>query len=961
LDHFLRILADTFFLSLLQELFDSILWNAVNSLWDSPVQPTLGSEWKTWKHEVMKWFSTSHPISSGGDLQQQTSDDLLTTSLQLSRKRPKLEVRRAEAHASQVETIGSGQAITLDIDSAYFNGRDTVTAATSALEPCKEDDIKEVATPTDTPTRVPDKWDDIVVEPGNSELIEAEDVELTPANEVGATISLEPGSKNRQCIAFIEAKGRQCVRWANDGDVYCCVHLSSRFIGSSAKPERTLSVGTPMCEGTTVLGTRCKHRSLYGSSFCKKHRPQNETKGTSNFPETLKRKHEENLPSSETTECKEIVYMGEVESPLHVDPVSVAVDAFHGRTSLTEKPEHPGKDCNCIEELHCVCYYLHGNLNPCLESPKRHSLYCEKHLPSWLKRARNGKNRIISKEVFIDLLRNCCSQEQRLRLHQACELFYKLFKSILSLRNPVPKEVQFQWAISEASKDFGVGEFFTKLVCTEKERLRRIWGFNADEVAQLSSSVMEEPALLPMAVDGSHDDENTIRCKYCSEEFLDDEALGGHWMDIHKKEAQWLFRGYACAICLDSFTNKKVLETHVQERHHVQFVEQCMLLQCIPCGSHFGNTDELWLHVLSVHPVDFRLSKAGQQHNLSAGEDSPQKLELCNTAPVENNSANLGGFRKLICRFCGLKFDLLPDLGRHHQAAHMGPSLVSSRPSKRGIRYYAYRLKSGRLSRPRNKKGLAAASYRIRNRATASMKRRIQASKSLSTVAVSIQPHVTEEASLGRLTESLCSAVAKILFSEIQKTKPRPNNLDILSTAHSACCKVSLVESLEGKYGVLPEHLYLKAAKLCSEHNIRVDWHQEGFICPKGCKAFKDPYLLSPLLPFPHGSVGNRLAHPSDPENNAWEVDECHYIIDSRHWGQNSIQKAVVLCDDISFGQELVPVACVADEGLLDSIHILADNSDGQNVMPWESFAYVKKPLLDQSVGHDTEVALSGT
>ncbi|XP_062154230.1 histone-lysine N-methyltransferase SUVR5 isoform X2 [Alnus glutinosa] len=938
-----------------EELFDSILWNAVNSLWDSPVQPTLGSEWKTWKHEVMKWFSTSHPISSGGDLQQQTSDDLLTTSLQLSRKRPKLEVRRAEAHASQVETIGSGQAITLEIDSAYFNGRDTVTAATSALEPCKEDDIKEVATPTDTPTRVPDKWDDIVVEPGNSELIEAEDVELTPANEVGATISLEPGSKNRQCIAFIEAKGRQCVRWANDGDVYCCVHLSSRFIGSSAKPERTLSVGTPMCEGTTVLGTRCKHRSLYGSSFCKKHRPQNETKGTSNFPETLKRKHEENLPSSETTECKEIVYMGEVESPLHVDPVSVAVDAFHGRTSLTEKPEHPGKDCNCIEELHCVCYYLHGNLNPCLESPKRHSLYCEKHLPSWLKRARNGKNRIISKEVFIDLLRNCCSQEQRLRLHQACELFYKLFKSILSLRNPVPKEVQFQWAISEASKDFGVGEFFTKLVCTEKERLRRIWGFNADEVAQLSSSVMEEPALLPMAVDGSHDDENTIRCKYCSEEFLDDEALGGHWMDIHKKEAQWLFRGYACAICLDSFTNKKVLETHVQERHHVQFVEQCMLLQCIPCGSHFGNTDELWLHVLSVHPVDFRLSKAGQQHNLSAGEDSPQKLELCNTAPVENNSANLGGFRKLICRFCGLKFDLLPDLGRHHQAAHMGPSLVSSRPSKRGIRYYAYRLKSGRLSRPRNKKGLAAASYRIRNRATASMKRRIQASKSLSTVAVSIQPHVTEEASLGRLTESLCSAVAKILFSEIQKTKPRPNNLDILSTAHSACCKVSLVASLEGKYGVLPEHLYLKAAKLCSEHNIRVDWHQEGFICPKGCKAFKDPYLLSPLLPFPHGSVGNRLAHPSDPENNAWEVDECHYIIDSRHWGQNSIQKAVVLCDDISFGQELVPVACIADEGLLDSIHILADNSDGQNVMPWESFTYVKKPLLDQSVGRDTE------
>ncbi|GMY11618.1 histone-lysine N-methyltransferase SUVR5 isoform X1 [Fagus crenata] len=939
-----------------EELFDSILWNAVNSLWDSPVQPTLGSEWKTWKHEVMKWFSTSHPISSGGDAQQQTSDGLLTTGPQFSRKRPKLEVRRAEAHASQVETIGSDQAMTLEIDSSYFSVRDTVNGATLASEPCKEDDRKEVTAPTDTPSFVADKWDDIVVEPRNSELIQNKDVELTPVNEVVSTNSLEPGSKNRQCTAFIEAKGRQCVRWANDGDVYCCVHLSSRFFGSSARAERTPSADTPMCEGTTVLGTRCKHRSLYGSSFCKKHRPRNETKGSSNFPDMLKRKHEESLPSPETTECKEVVLVGEVESPLQVDPVSVMEgDALHGRNTLTEKPEQSGKDCDNTEVLHCIGYYLHNNLNPCLESPNRHSLYCEKHLPSWLKRARNGKSRIISKEVFMDLLKDCPSQEQKVRLHQACELFYKLFKSILSLRNPVPKDVQFQWAVSEASKDLNVGEFFTKLVCSEKERLSKSWGFGADEVARVSSSVMEEPGLLPMAVDVSHDDENTIRCKICSEEFPDDEALGSHWMEIHKKEAQWLFRGYACAICLDSFTNKKVLETHVQERHHVQFVEQCMLLQCIPCGSHFGNTEELWLHVLSVHPVNFRPSKAGQQHNLSAGEDSPLKLELYNTAPMENNSENSGGFRKFICRFCGLKFDLLPDLGRHHQAAHMGPSFVSSRPSKRGIRYYAYRLKSGRLSRPRFKKGLAAASYRIRNRANASMKRRIQASKSVSTVGVSTQPHVTEAESLGRLTESHCSAVAKILFSEIQKTKPRPNNLDILATARSACCKVSLVASLEGRYGILPERLYLKAAKLCSEHNIQVDWHQEGFNCPKGCKAFKDPYLLSPLMPFPHASVGYRYKHPSDPVNDEWEVDECHYIIDLHHLGHRSTLKAVVLCDDISFGQELVPVTCIADEGLLDSVHILPDSSDGQNVMPWESFTYVVKPLLDQSIGRDTE------
>ncbi|XP_039053405.1 histone-lysine N-methyltransferase SUVR5-like isoform X2 [Hibiscus syriacus] len=52
-----------------EELYDAILWNEVRSLGDATVQPTLGSEWKTWKHEVVKWFSTSHPVSSAGDYQ----------------------------------------------------------------------------------------------------------------------------------------------------------------------------------------------------------------------------------------------------------------------------------------------------------------------------------------------------------------------------------------------------------------------------------------------------------------------------------------------------------------------------------------------------------------------------------------------------------------------------------------------------------------------------------------------------------------------------------------------------------------------------------------------------------------------------------------------------------------------------------------------------------------------------
>lgn len=959
---------------MVQELYEAILWNEVNSLSDAPVQPTLGSEWRTWKHEVMKWFSTSHPLPHGGDVEHR-SDGTMTISPQANTKRAKLEVRRAESHAFQVDNNDSSHHLAAEIDFEVFSSQNTANAATFSSEPPQQNDIKEVTTGTNTPVSVADRWDKMVVDAGNSEVIPTKDVELTPMSEeaqqsvnplnrskelalipvteLGTKKSLDFGSKNRQCTAFIESKGRQCVRWANEGDVYCCVHLASRFMGSATKAEGTLSSDSPMCEGTTVLGTKCKHRALYGFSFCKKHRPKDDALKSFDSPDTtLKRKHEETT-SLEATSCKDMILVGEAESPLDVDPVSVMDGNFiQGRNILIRNPE--------TQAHHCIGLYSLHSSNACDESPKRHSLYCDKHLPSWLKRARNGKSRIISKEVFVDLLSECHSLEQKLCLHQACELFYKLFKSILSLRNPVPMDIQLQWAISEASRDVGVGEFLMKLVSCEKKRLNRIWGFGGDKNAPVSSGV-EESTMLPLAADINSEDDKTIKCKICSHVFLNDQELGSHWMENHKKEAQWYFRGYACAICLDSFTNKKILESHVQERHRVQFVEQCMLLQCIPCGSHFGNSEELWLHVLSVHPVDFRTSKTAQQYNLSGAEDSPSQQEPGNSASLENHTKNGSSVRRFICKLCGLKFDLLPDLGRHHQAAHMGPNLITSRGPRKGIRFLSYKLKSGRLSRPRFKKGFGAVSYRIRNRTAASMKKRIQASKSLVMGAPTVQTRVSEGNTLGKLAESQCSVVSNLLFSEIQKTKPWPNNHDILSIARLACCKVSLKASLEEKYGVLPECLYLKAAKLCSENNIQVEWHQDGFICPNGCKIFKDLQSLSPLLPLSSGFMGKPSAHLRNDEKDEWETDEGHYVVDSHHLGSRSLQNATLLTNDISCGKESVQIACIVDDGLLDSLCIAGDNLQSQNsrlLMPWESFTYVTKLLLDQCHDLEPEVAL---
>ncbi|CAN1801275.1 Protein PHLOEM UNLOADING MODULATOR [Linum perenne] len=100
--------------------------------------------------------------------------------------------------------------------------------------------------------------------------------------------------------------------------------------------------------------------------------------------------------------------------------------------------------------------------------------------------------------------------------------------------------------------------------------------------------------------------------------------------------------------------------------------------------------------------------------------------------------------------FCCLKFDLLPDLVRHHQAAHMGPNMLNSPPQRKTIGYYAYRSKSGKLTCPRFKKGMATAAYRIRCRANATLKERIQATKLLSSMDLNVQPHISDPTALAR-------------------------------------------------------------------------------------------------------------------------------------------------------------------------------------------------------------------
>lgn len=957
-----------------EELVNSVLWNEIEALWDAPVQPELGSEWKTWKQDVMKWFSTSHPMATGKDMEQWDSDDPVNVSPQISRKRPKLEVRRAEMHVSQESRSSHDihpQIDSAEIDLRFFDKAEMENGNILVSESCTDKNLAQGAATPDYPGKMVDKWDGISVETVNDEFDRSA---VVAEASVGVGIAgklLDPGNKLHQCLAFIEAKGRRCIRWANDGDDYCCVHLSIRdkspmgFQDISPKTELSASGDAPMCAGTTTHGTKCKHRSQYGATFCKKHRLQNgqtddlmDMEKHSGIAISLKRSHSEMNCGTDTVSCQNILVAGDVrDSVQDISNCATEGETTDRRNTDLKIYDFPLEEHLDVEPLNCIGASHQNNSDTCPERAKLHTLYCENHLPAFLKRARNGKSRIISKEIFMEFLRKCTSHKQKLNLHRACVLLYGFVKSVQSRRNPVSKDTQIQWILSEASKDLSIGECLVKLLSCEREKLKRLWDFDVnDDKPDSSSAIASVPQL--EFTQRSNNTEMNVKCKICSKDFLDDTSLGSHWMDAHKKEARWLFRGYACAICLNSFTDKEVLETHGRETHQVQLLEQCLLFKCIPCGSHFATSEQLWLHVLSDHSKDFKMLTVPQPH-LSANQRS-QPIEQSNKGASGNNCIAESGPRRFICKFCGLKFDILPDLGRHHQAVHMGLNSVSH--PRRGTNLNQYRMKSGRRNRPGFTKGLGAASYRIRNRANINMKKLIQASSAASTSVEQTQVQVAEVVGLGRLAESQCSVVAKSLFSEIQRAKPRPCNLDILSAARNTCCRTSLQSSLVEKFGVLPERLYLKAAKLCSDLNIQVEWHQEGFICPKGCKPFTNCHNSSSLMPLPH-SFAEHTPKPQDNpmEVEEWEIDECHYIIDSHHILSKLMKKAIILLEDLSGGLESVPVNCVVDEDLVSSLRT-QDEGSTMSVcrMPWDCFNYVTERLLDASFNGDTESSQLG-
>ncbi|XP_058753614.1 histone-lysine N-methyltransferase SUVR5-like [Vicia villosa] len=459
---------------LTEELVDSILWNDVCTHWIEDPEPKLRYVWKTWKHDVMKWFSRNPLLSSsiGSEPRASSSYGLCQTSFQVGFRRPKLQIRRS-MHKSTVE---------VPVESEF-------------------------------PSQLMKELSDIGVEAVDCDVLPItemvprpmDDEERPMDDEEAIELFVEPDiddTKSRQCEKFIEAKGRQCRGRAIGSDKYCCAHFSR-------KPAKEDKAPTPMCGGTTMAGTKCKHHSHPGFSFCRKHLSNVETKNRSNLKRRRSKRKAKVYCSGSTSKrrVREDLGVAPPRSPLDIDPVSVIEDdSFIARNILDETLTLSGNDHN--EAL--------------------------------------------------------------------------------------------QWIDSPLN-------------------------------------------------DNDTDNDSSIKCKVCFEEFSDDESLCNHWMENHEREAHWLFMSYACAICLDSFTNKKLLESHVPNRHHVQFIQHCLLLKCNACGGNFGNMDEFWLHVKSIHSSEFKVSKAPMQLTLTHGDDSLEMIEHINEASLEEPQPNNLNILSIAC------------------------------------------------------------------------------------------------------------------------------------------------------------------------------------------------------------------------------------------------------------------------------------------------------------------------
>ncbi|GBG76491.1 hypothetical protein CBR_g22240 [Chara braunii] len=245
---------------------------------------------------------------------------------------------------------------------------------------------------------------------------------------------------------------------------------------------------------------------------------------------------------------------------------------------------------------------------------------------------------------------------------------------------------------------------------------------------------------------------------------------------------------------------------------------------------------------------------------------------------------------------------------------------------------------------------------------------------------------------------------------------------ELAEIAKDSCCKWSMFEVLMERQGKVPDKIAVKANRACCEKGWTISWYKRGYRCPNGCKAayLKKHRPKNGLMPSGEKAVNRE---PDEDEDDvAMNGDDngdggCRLQNGARNGActtkevviaaskaavriegegkdgppeggdvaqetkpqaaRKEIVRRRVLCPDMSFGQETLPIPCIVDETDDDedadlscilrenNCHANGNGAGAQNgpqaptsadldTRPWESFTYATKRKLDPTLGVDT-------
>ena len=383
----------------------------------------------------------------------------------------------------------------------------------------------------------------------DSEILFSQGTISRPLDEMVVQISGENDTKNgivdRRCQAYVKSKGRQCLRMAMRNDIYCYAHCS-------IKQEKCVKVITPICGGTTIGGSRCKNHS--GSDGLN----QVCLPVGSKRPKLKVHRAYTHSRQEGTVEVPMVTeFPNQLISPVSETVVqSVDSEILFSKGTISRplnetvvqvSVEQDTKDG--IVERRCQAY-VNSMGRQCLRMAIRNNIYCCAHFS-------------IKKEKCVKVLTPICGGTtiagSRCKNHSLPNLSF--------CRKHLPNVYRNKPSNSNCST----------LKRKSEETCSR------SKIRICNDSILVH-SRIPLEID--------------TKMVIDDED-----------ESFCLFRCYACALCFESFTHKKLLESHVLKEHPVNFGEHLFLLKCIPCGDQFGTMEKLRLHVKSVHPAELKLSK----------------------------------------------------------------------------------------------------------------------------------------------------------------------------------------------------------------------------------------------------------------------------------------------------------------------------------------------------------------